>query len=60
MVKAQLVQAGGSATVAQWLVEMQAEAAKDPHGSVPRTPENTTPTSFRQWCEEVLKPAFER
>ena len=23
----------------------------------PRTPENTTPTSFRQWCEEVLKPA---
>jgi hypothetical protein len=23
----------------------------------PRTPENTTPTSFRQWCEEMLKPA---
>jgi hypothetical protein len=23
----------------------------------PRTAENTTPTSFRQWCEEVLKPA---
>jgi len=22
-----------------------------------RTPESTTPTSFRQWCEEVLKPA---
>jgi hypothetical protein len=22
-----------------------------------RTPETTTPTSFRQWCEEVLKPA---
>jgi hypothetical protein len=22
-----------------------------------RTPENSTPTSFRQWCEEVLKPA---
>jgi hypothetical protein len=22
-----------------------------------RTAENTTPTSFRQWCEEVLKPA---
>ena len=26
----------------------------------PRTPENTTPTSFRQWCEEVLKPAVVR
>jgi hypothetical protein len=23
----------------------------------PRTPESTTPTSFRQWCVEVLKPA---
>jgi hypothetical protein len=23
----------------------------------PRTPESTIPTSFRQWCEEVLKPA---
>jgi len=24
---------------------------------VQRTPGNSTPTSFRQWCEEVLKPA---
>lgn len=54
------MQAGGSAAVAQMLVEMQAEADKDPHGSVPRTPENTTPTSFRRWSEEVLRPAFER
>jgi hypothetical protein len=23
----------------------------------PRTPQSTTPTSFRQWCLEVLKPA---
>ena len=23
----------------------------------PRTPEGTTPTTFRQWCEEVLRPA---
>jgi uncharacterized protein YbjT (DUF2867 family) len=23
----------------------------------PRTPESYTPTSFRQWCEEMLKPA---
>lgn len=27
------------------------------HG-VPRTAESASPTSFRQWCEEVLKPAF--
>jgi hypothetical protein len=25
--------------------------------AVRRTPESTTPTSFRQWCEEVLKSA---
>jgi len=25
--------------------------------AVKRTSENSTPTSFRQWCEEVLKPA---
>jgi hypothetical protein len=23
-----------------------------------RVAENTTPTSFRAWCEEVLKPAM--
>jgi hypothetical protein len=25
---------------------------------IERTPENTTPTSFRQWCEDVLRPAL--
>jgi hypothetical protein len=24
---------------------------------VPRTPQTASPTTFRQWCEEVLKPA---
>jgi hypothetical protein len=24
--------------------------------AVQRTPQNSTPTSFRHWCEEVLKP----
>jgi hypothetical protein len=24
---------------------------------VPRTPQNSTPTSFRRWCAQVLKPA---
>jgi hypothetical protein len=26
--------------------------------AVPRTPENTTPTSFRAWCTEVLRPSM--
>jgi uncharacterized protein YbjT (DUF2867 family) len=56
--KARLMKFGASEAFAQSLVDMH--AAKD-HGldsTEPRTPENTTPTSFRQWCEEVLKPAF--
>jgi hypothetical protein len=24
----------------------------------PRTSASTTPTSFRQWCQEVLRPAM--
>jgi uncharacterized protein YbjT (DUF2867 family) len=56
---AQLLQAGASEAVAHLLREMYAAAADDPHGSVPRTPENTTPTSFRQWCADVLKPAIQ-
>ena len=31
--------------------------AASTHNAEPRTPESTTPTTFRQWCEEVLKPA---
>jgi hypothetical protein len=26
---------------------------------LPRTPENSTPTTFRSWAEAVLKPAVE-
>ena len=43
---------------AQRLVEMHAAKDNGLDSAEPRTPENTTPTSFRQWCEEVLKPAF--
>ena len=25
----------------------------------PRTPESTSPTHFREWCEDTLKPAVE-
>ncbi len=52
------VQAGGSQAVAQWLVQMRADSEKNPHGSITRTAENTTPSSFREWCKEVLKPAL--
>jgi hypothetical protein len=46
---------GASEVFAQGLVDMH--TAKDnglDHAEL-RTPENTSMTSFRQWCEEVLK-----
>jgi uncharacterized protein YbjT (DUF2867 family) len=56
--KQNLMGHGASEAIADALVEMHAaiDAGLYEHG--PRTPENTTPTTFRQWCEEVLKPAF--
>jgi hypothetical protein len=55
--KKQLVQYGASEEFAASLVEMHEAKDKGLDNAEPRTPENTTPTSFRQWCEEVLKPA---
>ena len=56
--KAQLVKFGASEPFAQGLVEMHAAKDDGLDLTEPRTAENTTPTTFRQWCEEVLKPAF--
>jgi uncharacterized protein YbjT (DUF2867 family) len=56
--KAQLMQFGASEAFAQSLVEMHAAKDNGLDSAEPRTAENTTPTSFRQWCEEILKPAF--
>jgi uncharacterized protein YbjT (DUF2867 family) len=54
--KAQLIKYGASEQFAQGLIDMYAAKENGLDHSEPRTPENTTPTSFRQWCEEVLKP----
>lgn len=51
---------GMSDAVAQALIDM--DLAKE-HGIdtvVPRTPQNTTPTTFRQWATDVLKPAVQQ
>jgi hypothetical protein len=55
--KAQLMSRGASEAFAQGLVDMFAakDNGLDNHES--RIAENTTPTTFRQWCNEVLKPA---
>jgi hypothetical protein len=54
--KAQLMKSGASEHFAQRLVDMHAAKDNGLDCAEPRTPGNTTPTSFRQWCEEVLKP----
>lgn len=55
--RAQLLERGSSEAFAQGVVDMMIAKDKGLDDGEKRTPENTTPTSFRQWCEEVLKPA---
>ena len=56
--KSQLMQYGASEHFAQRLVDMMVAKDKGLDSAERRTPDNTTPTTFRQWCEEVLKPVF--
>jgi uncharacterized protein YbjT (DUF2867 family) len=54
--KQRLLDAGTSDAMAQGVVDMWTAKASGLDNTEPRTPESTTPTSFRQWCEEVLRP----
>jgi uncharacterized protein YbjT (DUF2867 family) len=58
--KARLTGFGMSDAMAQGMLDM-AMAKNDGLDDVePRTPRSNTPTTFRQWCEEVLEPAVLR
>ena len=48
---------GLSAAMAQGMTDMAWAKHEGLDNAVQRTPENSTPTTFRQWCEAVLKPA---
>ena len=54
--KAQLAQHGANEIFAQGIVDMLTTKDKGMDNVEARTAENTTPTSFHQWCEVVLKP----
>jgi len=56
--KAQLLRYGASEDFAQGMLDMHAAKDNGLDLSEPRTPENTTPTSFREWCRSELKPMF--
>jgi uncharacterized protein YbjT (DUF2867 family) len=58
--KAMMLARGASAGMAQAMIDMAAAKNAGLDSMVPRTPENTTPTSFRAWCRTVLKPAVGR
>ena len=55
--KAALMQHGMGESYAQGVVDNQAQADQGIYSADPRTPQSSTPTSFRQWCEDTLKPA---
>jgi uncharacterized protein YbjT (DUF2867 family) len=57
--KSRLLQFGMSDAMAQATLDMWVAYDKGLDTRETRTPESTTPTSFRQWCEEVLKPRLE-
>ena len=56
--KAQLMQHGATEVFAQGFVDMMAAKDQGMDNAELRTAENSMPTGLRQWCEEVLKPAF--
>src|SRR6266478_3920309 len=55
--KARLLARGMSEAMAQGYLDMWVAYDQGLDTAEPRTPESTTPTSFRQWCEDVLRPA---
>jgi len=55
--KARLIEAGVSEAMAQGMLDMMTAKNAGLDNGEPRTPASTTPTSFRQWCEAVLRPA---
>ena len=54
--KSGLLGRGWSGPTAQALTDMAWAKNQGLDNAEPRTPDNSTPTSFRQWCERVLKP----
>jgi uncharacterized protein YbjT (DUF2867 family) len=58
--KSRFIELGMSEAMAKGMTDMAVAKNNGLDNAETRTPENTTPTSFRQWCEEVLKPAYLR
>ena len=55
--RAGLIAAGWSDAMAEGMADMMRAKDEGLDNAEPRTAESTTPTTFRWWCEEVLRPA---
>ncbi|MFD9741129.1 NAD(P)H-binding protein [Umezawaea sp. NPDC059074] len=55
--EARLLAAGATEAMARGTVAMYRAKAEGLDNAEPRTPRSSTPTTFRRWCEDVLKPA---
>ncbi|MFD0689634.1 NmrA family NAD(P)-binding protein [Actinomadura fibrosa] len=55
--KASMLERGVSEAYTQGLADMAVAKNNGLDNAEPRTPQSTTPTTFRTWCEDVLKPA---
>ena len=55
--KSRLMEFGMSDAMAQGMLDMMVAKNDGLDNAAPRTPETTSPTTFREWCEEVLEPA---
>jgi uncharacterized protein YbjT (DUF2867 family) len=55
--KDRFISFGMSDAMAQGMTDMAWAKNEGIDNAVARIPENSTPTSFRQWCEDTLKPA---
>jgi uncharacterized protein YbjT (DUF2867 family) len=55
--RARLTGFGMSEPMAQGMLDMMVAKNEGLDNAEPRTAQATTPTTFRQWCEDVLKPA---
>jgi uncharacterized protein YbjT (DUF2867 family) len=53
-----LTAAGTGAAFARGMVDMMRAKEDGLDDGVPRTPRTASPTTFRRWCEDVLRPAL--
>jgi uncharacterized protein YbjT (DUF2867 family) len=57
--QAAMLRRGASETMAQDMADMTEAQNNGIYDAEPRDPDSAAPTSFRQWCQDTLKPAVQ-